>query len=144
MKIRKSVHLFLTAFVIVSAVMFASCGGKVVPDPGSGSSVGESLSPGSSAEESISSGSSAEEEIFCTVVFDSDGGTAVDGVTVRINDTIPAVPAPTKMNKSYVYEFMGWYYNGVLWDFERDTVQGDMTLVAKWELSEHYTVPVYP
>ena len=30
------------------------------------------------------------------------------------------------------YTFHGWTYNGELWDFATDTVQGDMTLVADW------------
>ncbi|MGN1053144.1 MAG: InlB B-repeat-containing protein [Candidatus Scatosoma sp.] len=132
---RKKLYFVWMFFIFASVFSFVSCSDKkTVPDFGSGGS----------SEGDISSGGSAEEDTFYTVLFDSDGGTEVDSITVKANCKIPAFPTPTKMNKSYIYEFSGWYYDGELWDFETDTVQGDITLVAKWELSERYTAPVYP
>ncbi len=64
-----------------------------------------------------------------TVSFDSLGGTPIDSViTIEGGKiTVPA-PAPTKSR----YKFGGWYYAGEAWDFENDTVTGNITLTAKW------------
>lgn len=35
-------------------------------------------------------------------------------------------------------EFIGWYNGKTKWDFEKDTVSGDITLTAKWAFSESF------
>ncbi|MDT3701114.1 MAG: DUF4347 domain-containing protein, partial [Thermincola sp.] len=74
-----------------------------------------------------------------TVSFDSNGGSAVDGITADYDSTITAPAAPTKEG----YDFGGWYKEEGLenaWDFEADTIPADdITLYAKWIIKE-YTV----
>jgi uncharacterized repeat protein (TIGR02543 family) len=67
------------------------------------------------------------------VTFESDGGSAVTAARVIRGYKTAEPVAPTKAG----YDFGGWYKeNGLnnLWDFDTDTVTGDITLYAKWEL----------
>lgn len=69
----------------------------------------------------------------CIVCFDSQGGTAIpciDGLTFGDKITKPSDPTQTG------FIFKGWYYNGLKWDFETDTIERSMTLVAEWEAVE--------
>ena len=67
-----------------------------------------------------------------TVVFDYNDG----GVTPEETQLIP-IAAPTPVSKPAVdpvrdgYNFIGWFYNGNLWDLT-ETVSSDMTLIANW------------
>lgn len=71
-----------------------------------------------------------------TVTFNSDGGNDVESQTVG-KDYFATEPAPpTKMN----HEFLGWYYNDVLWNFKENKVVADITLIAKWKNTTTYTV----
>lgn len=66
-----------------------------------------------------------------TVTFESSGGTDVDSQTVSYGELVTEPAAPTKRGGV----FAGWYTDdafGNPWDFEKDTVSGDMTLFAKW------------
>jgi len=66
-----------------------------------------------------------------TVVFESNGGTAVANQTVAEGNKASAPPAPAKSG----YVFGGWYKDSALtapFDFTLDTVTGNMTLYAKW------------
>jgi uncharacterized repeat protein (TIGR02543 family) len=65
------------------------------------------------------------------VVFDVDGGSAVDTQYVEAGAKVEQPTAPTKTN----HTFDGWYKEGTftnLWNFALDTVTGDTTLYAKW------------
>lgn len=62
------------------------------------------------------------------VTFETDGGSTVDSLIVTKWSKIDKPSDPTKEN----YEFVGWYYNDVLWDFENDRVTSSVVLVAKW------------
>ena len=67
----------------------------------------------------------------CTVRFESGGGSAVPDQTVQYGEYITEPQAPTRDG----YRFNGWYSDldrTELWDFENDTVQGNMTLYAGW------------
>lgn len=67
----------------------------------------------------------------CVVHFESNGGTALPDITVNYGDKIPYPSEPTKDD----YLFDGWYTDIHLtdpWNFSTDTVQGNMTLYAKW------------
>ena len=94
-----------------------------------------------SSEESSAGGEVAED---CIVTFDSDGGSSIAPVTVKKGDKISAPEIPEKSSKDCEYEFLGWYYGGVAWDFENDTVEGDITLVAQWKATDKYTKPFLP
>ena len=66
-----------------------------------------------------------------TVTFDTNGGSAVDPVTVDAGSTVTKPADPTKSG----YTFGGWYKDSTLqtpWDFANDTVTTDTTLYAKW------------
>lgn len=69
---------------------------------------------------------------FCTVNFDSRGGSTVHPKIVEPGSTItPPSPGPTRDN----YSFSGWYKNAAgtnPWSFATDTVISDITLYAKW------------
>lgn len=72
--------------------------------------------------------SSATESIQTyTVSFNSDGGTYIVPQRIVYGDT---VEFPNKPEKEH-YEFIGWYYNDVLYDFATPVSQ-NMTLIAKW------------
>ena len=66
-----------------------------------------------------------------TVTYNTNGGSAVDPVTVTENRKLTAPTAPTKDG----YTFHGWYKDAAFtnsWNFDADTVTGDLTLYAKW------------
>ena len=70
----------------------------------------------------------------CTVEFNSNGGSAVEGNVYPEGSTIEEPSEPTKSG----YKFGGWYTeNGELWNFD-DEIYGNITLTAKW--LEIYTV----
>ena len=67
----------------------------------------------------------------CTVTFQSGGGTAVPDQAVQYGEKIQEPEEPTRSG----YTFNGWYTDldkTDLWDFQNDTVQGNMTLYAGW------------
>ena len=74
------------------------------------------------------------EKTTVTISFDTDGGSSIASLTLKINSKIPQIVSPTKDG----YKFIGWYYENKEWDFRRG-VNNDMTLVAKWELIQ-YTI----
>ena len=89
-------------------------------------------------EERISE-SQRNDELF-TVKFESDGGSAVNAVTVKSGEKIPEPKSPVKATLEKQYAFKGWYYQNKKWDFENDVVTENITLTAKWELTGDFTV----
>ena len=86
-----------------------------------------------------------DEVEWCEVVFDSAGGTAVASQTVLYGEKIEKPADPTKPNDSkYEYSFDGWYLGDYAWNFETDTVSGDITLTAKWKIESEFTNPFLP
>ncbi len=69
-----------------------------------------------------------------SIVFDSNGGSAVETVKVERGATIGAPAAPTRAG----YIFTGWTSNGKAFDFTR-ALSNSATLTAGWEIIE-YTV----
>jgi len=66
-----------------------------------------------------------------TISFDSQGGSSVESKTATYGQLITAPVTPTKTN----FVFGGWFRNSTLitrWNFSSDTIQGSMTLYAKW------------
>lgn len=67
----------------------------------------------------------------CTVSFESGGGSEVPSQTVQYGEKIKEPAEPTRKG----FTFNGWYSDlekTDLWDFNADTVQGNMTLYAGW------------
>lgn len=67
----------------------------------------------------------------CTVRFETNGGTPIDPVTAIYGETIARPEDPTREGKVLI----GWFKDIHLteeWNFETDTVNGNMTLYAKW------------
>lgn len=72
-----------------------------------------------------------------TVTFDSNGGSAVSAISVTENQKAIAPTEPTKLG----YDFAGWYNGNTEWSFD-NAVTADLTLTAKWEIT-NYTVTFY-
>lgn len=68
----------------------------------------------------------------CLVRFESNGGTQIDAQAVVFGEKVTRPPDPEREGM----RFAGWYTDIFLteaWDFDTDTVQGNMRLYAKWE-----------
>ena len=79
----------------------------------------------------------------CTVSFDSNGGTSVPDQTVQFGEKLQKPEDPVRED----HVFAGWYKDIYLkekWDFDQDTVQGNMRLYAKWEQAEQEIVETEP
>ena len=67
----------------------------------------------------------------CAVKFETNGGTPIDPITAIYGETIDRPEDPIREGKHLV----GWFKDIHLtdeWNFETDTVKGNMTLYAKW------------
>ena len=68
----------------------------------------------------------------CTVAFETNGGSKIPDLVAQYGETIARPDNPVREG----YHLVGWYTDIDLknpWDFDTDTVQGNMTLYAKWE-----------
>ena len=73
---------------------------------------------------------------YCTIMFDTQGGTKIDNIKVKKGDKIPAVSSPKKtQTKTEEYTFLYWEYKGDAWNFD-NPVTMDMTLVAKYRVDK--------
>ena len=72
------------------------------------------------------------EDIYCVVSYDSAGGSAVPAEEVIYGGKATEPEAPVKPG----YDFEGWYLGSEKWSFVGYSVTEDMTLTAKWTLSE--------
>lgn len=68
-----------------------------------------------------------KEKVEYNVLFNSNGGSSVEAITVDEKGYIKKPTDPTREN----YMFTGWYYNDELYDFSKP-VTSDITLEAKW------------
>lgn len=67
----------------------------------------------------------------CTVTFETNGGTAIPAQVVQYGERVQRPEDPLRNG----FHVEGWYSDLDLknpWDFETDTVQGNMTLYVKW------------
>ena len=67
----------------------------------------------------------------CTVRFETNGGTEIPDQTVLYGERLHRPEDPIRKG----FHVEGWYTDIDLkhpWDFEKDTVQGNMTLYVKW------------
>ncbi|MDG0889623.1 InlB B-repeat-containing protein [Paracholeplasma manati] len=78
-----------------------------------------------------------------TVTFESNQGSAVEAISVESGKTISAPTAPVRSG----YAFEGWFKEAALtnpWVFATDTVTSDITLYAKWSMTDQaYVDQVY-
>lgn len=68
----------------------------------------------------------------CVVSFQTSGGSELVDVKVQFGEKLVRPEDPVRNG----YTFEGWYKDIYLteeWDFENDTVQGNMSLYAKWK-----------
>ncbi len=70
-----------------------------------------------------------EYNTYNTVKFDSNGGSSVGEQYMIDGEKVSIPDEPIRKG----YKFIGWYYNGVEFDFDIK-VYNDITLQAKWEL----------
>ena len=76
--------------------------------------------------------------VIYNVSFNSQGGSAVSGMSAAAGTTIYAPAAPARTG----YSFSGWYRDAACtnpWNFSTNKVTSDMTLFAKWTANT-YTV----
>ena len=68
----------------------------------------------------------------CIIRFDPNGGSQVDEIRVPYGEKIPRPDDPTREGKY----FAGWFTDIERthpWDFDNDTVEGNMTLLRRLE-----------
>jgi len=66
---------------------------------------------------------------MCEVQFITNCDESISTIHVEKGSLIEE---PQELTKEY-YSFEGWYYNDNLWDFEKDTVNESIVLIAKWK-----------
>ena len=70
-----------------------------------------------------------------TVTFDTTGGTKVDAVQISNGELLQLPKVPVKEG----WEFVEWKLpDGKVWDFEKDIVTEDITLIATWRCKHKY------
>ncbi|WP_165782715.1 InlB B-repeat-containing protein [Bifidobacterium margollesii] len=76
---------------------------------------------------------------YRTVVFNSNGGSAVASQRVANGGKVRQPANPTRSG----YTFAGWYYGNAKWDFNRG-VTANITLTARWTRNATPTKPTQP
>ena len=66
--------------------------------------------------------------IYYTITFDTNGGSSIDSIVVKENDTIALPEEPVRDG----YNFVGWFVGDDEYNFE-ELVKSNLTLTAKWE-----------
>lgn len=78
--------------------------------------------------------SKTSKELY-TVTFDTQGGTPIESIEVYDGEKI-SIDLATEKNG---YDLKRWTYKNKSWDFNKNTVQSDMTLMANWDTIK-YTI----
>ena len=77
----------------------------------------------------ISCGSDEEPKTKYTVTFDTAGGTVVESIKLEEAGKITKPADPVKEG----YKFVGWYYEGQLFDFENTVISENTLIYAGWQ-----------
>ena len=126
--LKKAANITLAAIaaILVTGGGFIACGGN-----GSGNK--EPLTP-----------DSPNSSVYYTVSFDSLGGTATESQRVEAGKTAEKPNDPVKSAEARKeYAFIGWYSGEELWNFENTAVTEDLTLTARYKITE-YSQEVLP
>lgn len=70
-----------------------------------------------------------KEVTYCTVSFESNGGSKVEDIDMVCGEKLEEPESPTKEG----FSFREWVYRGKAFDFNKSTVDSDIILVAKWD-----------
>lgn len=65
-----------------------------------------------------------------TVTFDTNGSPLTNTFTRQVVAGVPFMGAPIPPHEGY--ELAGWYHGDERWNFNTDTTETDITLVARW------------
>ena len=136
---KKRIAIWLASLAV--AYLMVGCGEAPVETPVGGQE-NETEQGGAADEENAEGG--ANEQTTCLVIFDTAGGSTIEPQIVFLGETIQRPIDPIKASTSTHEDvFAGWYYEDKEWNFETDVVNGNVTLVAKWD-EETYTGPFLP
>lgn len=129
-KKRKLYILSTIMIVLLSIFVMTSC--VTVNDNESSNEVAQSSIVATSSEDqqNVSSNSSTN---YCTVIFDSNGGSDVESQSIIKGEKAKKPTDPTKEG----YTFDGWYYQDEKWSFIGYIVTENMTLEAKWNINSY-------
>ena len=112
---------FLFLLITAMLLLLCSCGGGGDAPGGGGEDSGGADGEGKPSKD------------YYTVSFETGTDKVIEPVTVKAGEKIDKPSIPRKTG----YSFKGWYNGDSEWNFYKDTVNEDMTLVARRELSEY-------
>ena len=122
-----SLILVVTAAILVAGGTLIACGGKT-----------------SGNKEPLTPDTPPSSVVYYIVSFDSVGGSATESQKVEAGKTAKRPNDPVKSAEARKeYFFIGWYFGEELWDFENTAVTGDLTLTARYKITE-YSQEVLP
>lgn len=119
-------RIVIVVLAIALSCMFALAGCKVKGDKN---------------DSSTSDGNSTVQTTYCTVTFDSNGGSLVSSATVKSGETVSEPTSPVRAN----YVFVGWYEDSAYENrfvFDSQPVTENIKLYARWEQSLEYEYTV--
>ncbi len=122
----KRIYLILVAFICIIAFLSA-CGGNNTTS----TSPSDITTTTKNQENTTTSPDNIDIAHRVTVKFDPVGGDAVTSQTIAKNSYVKEPADPTRTG----YTFLGWYLENEKWSFTENTVDGDITLTAKWTLT---------
>ena len=74
---------------------------------------------------------------YVTVKFYTKSDVVIDDMILEVGSLIPRVQ---DLESTETKEFVGWYYEDKIWDFDNDRVTCDMTLTAGWIIGDIFGV----
>lgn len=117
----KKKKILIGALLATAVIGVSSCSSDIIPTT--------PITPTQSQEPEV---------IKKTISFDSQGGSSVISVSVKVGDKVTKPNNPEKTG----YVFSGWYKEASCvneWNFETETVLEDTTLYAKWTVVDNPT-----
>lgn len=122
-----NITLAVIAAILVVCGALTACGGKT-----------------SENKEPLTPDTPPSSVVYYIVSFDSVGGTATESQKVEAGKTAKRPKDPEKSAEARKeYLFIGWYSGEELWDFENTAITADLTLTARYKITE-YSQEVLP